>query len=96
MADERSKSLLSSANFSKFESETVQLEGRSTEAMGTKEYLLDRAERQGIEKGAEVKSYEFVKNLIQNTAFDDAKIASLAVVRESFVKKVRADLKKKK
>lgn len=50
----------------------------------------------GIEKGAEAKSYEFVKNLILDTDFDDTKIASLAVVPESFVNKVRADLDKKK
>ncbi len=50
-ADERSKSLLLGANFSKFESETAQLEGRSTETMGTTEYLVDKAERRGIEKG---------------------------------------------
>jgi len=35
-------------------------------------------------------------NLIQNTDFDDDKIASLAVVTKSFVTKVRADLDKKK
>lgn len=51
MADEKSKSLLLGANFSKFEEETAQLEGRSTEAMGTTEYLVDKAERRGIEKG---------------------------------------------
>lgn len=80
-----------SNQFAIFEEETTQLEGRSTETMGTTEYLLDKAERKGIES----KSHEFVKSLIQDTDFDDAKIASLAVVPESFVKKVRADLAKK-
>ncbi|WP_257666772.1 hypothetical protein [Parapedobacter tibetensis] len=52
--------------------------------------------QQGLQQGAEQKSYEFVKNLIQDTKFDDAKIASLAVVSVPFVRKVRADLAKKK
>ncbi len=48
----------------------------------------------GIEKGAEQKSYEFVKNLLLNTDFDDAKVASLTNVSEAFIKKVKKDLKK--
>lgn len=51
---------------------------------------------EGKIEGAEQKSYEFVKNLIQDTEFDDAKIASLAVVAVSFVEKVRAGLTKNK
>lgn len=62
------------------------------EVMSTYDLLIEK----GFEKGAEQKSYEFVKNLIQDTEFDDAKIASLAVVAVPFVKKVRADLNKKK
>lgn len=50
----------------------------------------------GIEKGAEAKSYEFVSNLISQTDFDDANIASLASVAVDFVRKVRSDLAKKK
>ena len=52
--------------------------------------------KQGAEEAAEQKSYEFVQNLIQSTEFDDAKIASLAVVAVSFVEKVRDNLNKKK
>ncbi len=37
--------------FAIFEGETAQIEGRSTEPMGTTEYLLDKAERKGIAKG---------------------------------------------
>ncbi len=37
---------------------------------------------------------EFVTNLILNTDFDDAKIASLAVVGFDFVRKIRASLAK--
>src|SRR5690606_12207202 len=72
--------------------------------MSTYDLLIRKGLRQGIEqgieqgiaKGAEQKSYEFVQNLIQSTDFVDAKIASLAVVSIDFVKKVRADLNKKK
>lgn len=48
----------------------------------------------GIEQGAEKKSYEFVGNLLLNTDFDTAKIASLANVPEAFVRKVKKELKK--
>lgn len=44
---------------------------------------------------AEKKDFGFVKNLLFNTDFDDVKIAELASVSLSFVKKVRADLSKK-
>jgi len=50
--------------FAIFESETAQLEGRSTEAMGTTEYLVDRAERRGIDKGIE-KERARAKRLIE-------------------------------
>jgi len=61
------------------------------------------AEKKAAEKAAEKerakaerKSYDVVKNLITQTDFDDAKIAQLAVIELNFVKKVRADLAKKK
>jgi len=64
--------------------------------MGTTEYLVDKAERRGIEKGAETKSYNVVANLIQQLGLDDAAAAGVAEVSVDFVKKVRADLDKKK
>lgn len=82
--------------FAIFESETAQIEGRSTEAMGTTEYLLDKAERKGVERGAEAKSYKVVANLIQQLGLDDAAAAGVAEVPVDFVRKVRADLAKKK
>src|SRR5690606_26492645 len=42
-----------SNQFTIFESETAQLEGRSIETMGTTDYLVDKAERRGIAKGIE-------------------------------------------
>lgn len=66
------------------------------QVMSTYELLKAEGKAEGFEQGAEHKSYEFVRNLIQNTAFDDAKIASLAVVTASFVQKIRAELGRKK
>src|SRR5690606_26721344 len=40
-----------SNQFAIFEEETAQLEGRSTDTMGTTEYLVDKAKREGLEKG---------------------------------------------
>ncbi|WP_257669583.1 hypothetical protein [Parapedobacter tibetensis] len=83
-----------------FESETSEIEGRSTEAMGTTEYLLDKAEKQGIqkgmEKGEETKSYKVVANLIQQLGLDDQAAAGVAEVSTDFVQKVRLALQKKK
>ena len=64
--------------------------------MGVIDVVKRQERQQGVQQGAEQKSYEFVHNLIQNTEFDDAKIASLAVVAVSFVKEVRSTLEKKK
>ncbi|WP_143053740.1 hypothetical protein [Parapedobacter koreensis] len=68
--------------------------------MGTTEYLLDKAERKGIEKGiekgAEAKSYKVVANLIQQLGLDDAGAAGVAEVPIDFVQKVRTDLAKEK
>jgi len=47
----------------------------------------------GMEKGAEKKSYEFVKNLLLADEFSIAKIASFANVTESFVRKVKKEIK---
>ncbi|RQP17748.1 hypothetical protein [Parapedobacter defluvii] len=64
--------------------------------MGTTEYLLDKAERKGVERGAEAKSYKVVANLIQQLGLDDAAAAGVAEVPVDFVRKVRADLAKEK
>lgn len=85
--------------FTNFENEILVKEGRST-TMGTREYLLDKATNKGKLEGKleteEKNKTEFVTNLILDTNFGDAKIASLAVVSVEFVQKVRASLNKKK
>ncbi len=68
-------------------------------AMGIMEtiYMLTREEGfeeglgKGFEEGEEKKSIQVVKNLLMNTDFDTAKIASLADVSEEFVIKVREE-----
>ncbi|MBE8722152.1 RpnC/YadD family protein [Sphingobacterium pedocola] len=74
-----------------FDEHVIQLSG-GTINMGVIE-IVKKQERQ---HGAEQKSHEFVVNLMKQTDFDDAKIASLAVVSVSLVKKIRTDLAKKK
>lgn len=54
---------------------------------------IEKGRKEGIEKGAEQKSREFVKNMLSNTDFTIAQIASLANVTEAFVKKVKAGSK---
>jgi len=46
----------------KFEKEVAQLNGRST-TMGTEQYLLQKAEHQGIEKGIEKGKYVIAREL---------------------------------
>ena len=69
--------------------------------MGIEEFALARAERigekrgekKGEKKGIEKERYEqklaFVKTLLQETDFDDSKIARLASVTTDFVAQVR-------
>ena len=61
--------------------------------MGIEEFVLDRAERigrkEGMEKGIEIRNTAFVKTLLAETDFDDAKIARLASVSLAFVQKFR-------
>ena len=82
-------------------SDNIQImESVSTFFKEEKDFLYRRGEKKGIEKGIEkgeekVKrtSFEIVKNLLVETDFTVAKIASLAVVTEAFVRKVKKTLK---
>ena len=75
--------------------------------MGTREYLLEKAKATGLEKGlekslekgrleerarAEAEKRSIVRNLINQTAFSDAEIASIAEVSLSVVEDVRKNL----
>ena len=57
--------------------------------MGLEEFLLDRAEKQGVEK----KELSFTQTLLKETNFSVQKIASLVGVTVDFVEKVKANLK---
>ena len=56
--------------------------------------IIETIKKIAKEESAEQKTYEFVKNLILNTDFDNAKIASLAGVPETFVEKVKKEVNK--
>lgn len=58
-----------------------------------KDILYRRGEKKGIEKGIEIEKENFIKNLLLNTDFTVARIASLTNVTEAFVKKVKKTLK---
>lgn len=73
-----------------FESEIQAKEGRKT-TMGTREYLLDKAKREGEEK----KNIDFVTNLILEFGFSDEQASKAATVSLGFVRKIRASLTKK-
>ncbi|MBX2921963.1 MAG: Rpn family recombination-promoting nuclease/putative transposase [Chitinophagaceae bacterium] len=57
---------------------------------------IEKGIEKGIKKGIEKKSLEFIQNLLSAGKFSVSEIAGFAGVTESFVKKVRTSLKKKK
>ncbi|MCF0057582.1 hypothetical protein [Dyadobacter sp. CY356] len=56
--------------------------------MGIEEFLLDRAEKKGIQKN----KITVVKSLLKETEFSNAKIASLVDVSEEMVQKIKMEL----
>ncbi|MGV8094276.1 MAG: hypothetical protein AB2L24_20650 [Mangrovibacterium sp.] len=71
-----------------FEQEKQKLAGGSN-TMGIEELLLDRAEKQGIEKNRR----KIIRNLMTHTDFSDEQIAKLADVSKEYVQKLRRSLK---
>ena len=82
-------------NFSKFDELIYEVSGGTID-MGVIEVLKKQERQQGLQQGAEQKSYEVVSNLLVAGKFTDSEIANFAMVTEDFVRKVRADLSKKK
>ena len=96
-------------NIVNFEKEIEELTHKTKKTMGIEEFVLDRAKRmgekigieigmkkgmkKGIEKGIESRNFSFVKTLLEETDFDDAKISRLAAVNIEFVLQVRNQLK---
>jgi hypothetical protein len=60
--------------------------------MGIRELIIDLAKKEGIEKG----KTEVIINLFAANQFTIAQIANFTNATESLVKKVRAELNKKK
>ena len=58
--------------------------------MGIEEFLLDQAEKKGINE----KEVAFTKSLLTSTDFNVEKIAQLVGVTEDFVLKIKKDLGK--
>jgi len=83
-------------NAIKFEEEMNVITNKNAITMGIEEFLLQRAEKKGIEKGVETSKTIFVTSLLQSTDFDSEKIASLADTTVAFVEKIRKSLSKKK
>ena len=83
----------------KFEQEITILTGGDS-TMGIEEFLLDSAEKKGIEKGIEKgmtqkeleKNIAFTRNLLTSTDFSTLKISQLVGVNEDFVLKVKKEL----
>ena len=78
-----------------FEQEIVNLTG-GTITMGileaVKKIEKERARHEGLQEGAMQKSYEVVRNLIQQLVLPDEQIAQLAGTSNDFVQKVRCEL----
>jgi len=68
--------------------------------MGIEELMLDRAAKQGVQRGVkqgeQKKSREFVENLLTKFDFTVEQAAEAAEVSIEFVQKIRAQLNKKK
>lgn len=83
-------------NYHKFE-EVIDSLNENDKVMGIEQFLLQQARKegveQGVEKGISIKEIEFVKSLIENTDFNDEKIALLANTNIELVKKTRESLK---
>jgi len=66
--------------------------------MGVKETLLEEGRTEGVQIGRKEEkkelNYLFVKNLLTQTTFSVAMIASLCNVSEAFVRKIKKELNK--
>lgn len=77
----------------KFEEEINIITNKTKQTMGIEEFVLERAKRigkvEGLREGELTGSFNFVTSLLQNSDFDDTKIAFIASVSPDFVKKVK-------
>jgi len=79
----------------KFDTEIDLLTNKQT-TMGIEQFLVQKAENAGMEKGMEIMKTEdnlrFVKSLLAQTDFTLQKIAQVADVSVAFVEEVKASL----
>jgi len=78
-------------NNAKFEEAITTITGKNATNMGTEEYLLQKAKKEGKQEGREEERVILAKNLLANTEFDDEKIASLASIAPAVVKQLRVN-----
>jgi len=83
-------------NNSKFEEALSVIISKNKTTMGIEEFLLDRVEKkgrkEGMGKGAEKEKFAFIKSLLQNTDFDNEKIATLVGVTVEFVADIKTSM----
>ncbi|MFB5944687.1 hypothetical protein [Albibacterium profundi] len=63
--------------------------------MGVIDVIKKQERQEGLQQGAEQERREIINNLLKQTDFDDAMIASLTGATESLVKKIRTELNEK-
>ncbi len=73
----------------KFEEEITIITNKTKQTMGIEEFVLERAKRIGKLEGKLEGNFNFVTSLLQNSDFDEAKIAFIASVPIDFVKKIK-------
>ena len=73
----------------KFDRE-IEVITQNKKTMGIEEFLLDRAEKKGIEKS----KMDFIKSLLTGTEFSNTKIASLVGVSVEMVEKIKTELER--
>ena len=77
-----------------FDKQIQTVKGRS-EAVGIEELMLDRATKQGIQKGEQKSKSQVISNLLEKFGFSIEQAAEAADVSIEFVQKIRAKLDNK-
>lgn len=83
------------AEYGKLSKEEKEMYDTSLKRKWDNKAVLDYARKEGLEEGLERKSYEVVKNLIENFGFSNEQAAKAADASVDFVEKVRKSLNKR-
>lgn len=73
----------------KFEEEITIITNKTKQTMGIEEFVLERAKRIGKLEGKLEGNFNFVTSLLQNSDFNEVKIAFIASVPVDFVKRIK-------